>query len=146
MTFDNNVRTGKIRQHLDSDATLRSCHRKMINKSSNFILLRRNLLLTLDVLVICVTIISFILCVRSLWHGHRLCKEVRAYYSVERRTEQPLTWNELQIFYSYWYFLMIITDLMVISGTIVKVGILFKVKYLLLNHNLCTKKNHFIIR
>jgi hypothetical protein len=71
---------------------------------------------------------SFLLCIRSLWHGHRLCKEVRLYYSTERAQESSLTWKELTVFYSFWYFLMITTDLMVIPGTIVKIGILFKVR------------------
>ncbi len=81
-----------------------------------------------DGLVIFISIMSFILCIRSLWFGHRLCKEVRVYYATERAEESPLTWSELQVFYSYWYFLMIITDLMVISGTIIKIGILWKVR------------------
>lgn len=68
------------------------------------------------------------LCIRSLWTGYKLCKEVRAYYSIERIGEPPLTWQELQTFYSIWYFLMIITDLMIIPGTIIKIRILFKVK------------------
>ncbi|CAF3496141.1 unnamed protein product [Rotaria sp. Silwood1] len=128
ITFDNNARTGKIRQHLDSQAQFRTCNRKLIHQDSNFTLKRRNLLVGLDCIVLFITIISFILCIRSLWFGHRLCKEIRLYYSIARAAEKPLTWSELQIFYSYWYFLMIITDLMVIPGTIIKIGILFKVK------------------
>ncbi|CAF4799918.1 unnamed protein product, partial [Rotaria sp. Silwood2] len=100
VTFDNNARTGKIRQHLNSDAKFRT--------------------------FLFITIISFILCIRSLWFGHHLCKEIRLYYSLARTQEKPLAWSELQIFYSFWYFLMIITDLMVIPGTIIKIGILFK--------------------
>ncbi|CAF0966426.1 unnamed protein product [Rotaria sordida] len=127
ITFDNNARTGKIRQHLNSQAQFRTCNRKLIHQYSDFTLTRRNLLIVLDCVVLLITIISFILCIRSLWFGHRLCREVCLYYSIERTSEKPLTWSELQIFYSYWYFLMIITDLMVIPGTIIKIGILFKV-------------------
>ena len=70
---------------------------------------------------------SFILCIRSLWFGHKLAKEVRKYYATERTQEKPLTWGELQSFYSFWYFLMIATDLLVISGTAIKITILYKV-------------------
>jgi hypothetical protein len=45
----------------------------------------------------------------------------------ERTQEKSFTWRELQVFYSFWYFLMIITDLLVISGTGIKITILFKV-------------------
>ncbi|CAF2638960.1 unnamed protein product [Rotaria sp. Silwood2] len=128
VTFDNNARTGKIRQHLNSDAKFRTCNRKLIHQNADFTLVRRNLLIFLDCVVLFITIISFILCIRSLWFGHHLCKEIRLYYSLARTQEKPLAWSELQIFYSFWYFLMIITDLMVIPGTIIKIGILFKVK------------------
>ncbi|CAF5056581.1 unnamed protein product, partial [Rotaria sp. Silwood1] len=73
ITFDNNARTGKIRQHLDSQAQFRTCNRKLIHQDSNFTLKRRNLLVGLDCIVLFITIISFILCIRSLWFGHRLC-------------------------------------------------------------------------
>ncbi len=126
--FDNNARTGKIRQRLNSQAHFQACNAEIINQNSTSTFVRRNSLVTFDCLVLCITIISFILCIRSLWFGHKLCKEVRTYYSIERTQETPLTWSELQVFYSFWYFIMIITDLMVIPGTIIKIGILFQVR------------------
>ena len=126
--FDNNARTGKIQQRLNSHAEFRTCTRKIIDPDSRSTLARRDLFILLDCLVLLITIISFVLCVRSLWLGHKLCKEVRLYYSRERQHEPPLKWSELQIFYSIWYFLMIVTDLMVLPGTIIKIKILFKVR------------------
>ncbi|CAF2135083.1 unnamed protein product [Rotaria magnacalcarata] len=124
--FDNNVRTGKIIQHLNSEAYFRTCNQNVIQHNASFTLIHRNLLIALDSMVLFISVISFILCARSLWFGHCLCKEVRRYYSRERPDESPLTWSDIQIFYSFWYFLMIITDLLVIPGTIIKIAILFK--------------------
>ena len=125
--FDNNARTGKIQQRLNSHAQFRRCNQKIRDKHSSWTSIRRDLFIGLDCLVIFITSISFILCVRSLSYGHQLCQQVRLYYSSSRRYEPTLDWNELQVFYSYWYFLMIITDLMIISGTMIKMTILFKV-------------------
>jgi hypothetical protein len=125
--FDNNARTGKIRQRLDSRAQFRTCNRKIYDENSSWTLVRRDLFIGLDCFVLFITTISFILCLRSLWSGHKLCREVRLYYSQSRRHERPLEWSELQVFYSFWYFLMIITDLLIIPGTIIKLEILFKV-------------------
>ncbi|UJR32798.1 hypothetical protein I4U23_020260 [Adineta vaga] len=127
ITFDNNARTGKIRQHLDSQAHFRICNRQIIDHSSGWTFIRRDLFILFDSIVLLITIISFILCVRSLWYGHRLCKEIRLFYSEKRSEEKPLTWKELQVFYSFWYILMILTDLMVISGTVIKIEILCKI-------------------
>jgi hypothetical protein len=127
--FDNNARTGKIRQRLDSYAQFRTCNRKIHDENSGWTLARRDLFIGLDCLVLFITIISFILCLRSLRSGHKLCREVRLYYSQSRKRETPLGWSELQVFYSFWYFLMIVTDLMIIPGTIIKLKILFKVNF-----------------
>ena len=120
---------------LDSEGQFRTCNRKIINQNSGWTFVRRDLLVAFDCFIVFITIISFFLCLRSLWHGHRLCREVRIYYSLERQNEKPLTWNDLQIFYSYWYILMMITDLMVLPGSIIKIVILFKVRLSSLNLN-----------
>jgi len=46
---------------------------------------------------------------------------------MEKKREPKLPWRELQVFYSFWYILMIITDLLIVPGTIIKLTILFKV-------------------
>jgi hypothetical protein len=129
ITFDNNARTGKIRQHLNSHAQFRTCNRQIIDQSSRWTFVRRDLLITFDIFIVLIAIISCILCLRSIWHGHRLCQEVRQYYACERAQETSLTWNDLHVFYSLWYLLMIITDLMVIPGSLIKVTILLKVRW-----------------
>jgi hypothetical protein len=134
--FDNNARTGKIRQRLDSHAQFRTCNRTIHEKNFDWTSTGRKLFISFDCLVLLITTISFILCLRSLWSGHKLCREVRLYYSQSRRHEAPLGWSELQVFYSFWYFLMIITDLMIIPGTIIKIKILFKV-----NEKIFTEKS-----
>ena len=128
ITFDNHARTGKIRQHLNSQAHFRTCNRQIIDQKSGWTLIRRDLFVAFDCMTLLICSVSFVLCVRSLWHGHVLCVEVRRYYLLERTQEPPLAWSDIQVFYSFWYFLMISTDLMVIPGTIIKIGILFKVR------------------
>ena len=84
-------------------------------------------MLAFDYLVILITMISFILCLRSLWQGHRLCQEVRQYYAKARKQEARLKWTELQVFYSFWYFIMILTDCLLFTASIIKLEILYKV-------------------
>ena len=127
ITFDNNPRAGKIRQHLNSDGQFRTCNRRIIDQDKGWTFVRRDLLITFDFIIIAITIVSFILCLRSLWHGHQLCLEVRRYYASHRTGEKPLSWTDIKVFYSYWYILMIITDLMVLPGSVIKITILFKV-------------------
>ena len=124
--FDNDARSGKIRQRLESESIFEYCTSKDLNGNSTSANSHRNLLIFFDTLVLFVTLISFLLCVRSLYVGHKLCREVRRYFARERPQEPRFSFDELQVFYSFWYFLMIITDLMIIPGTIVKILILFK--------------------
>ena len=125
--FDNSARTGKICQRLDTDSEYRSCASKIIDADENWTLVRRDLFITLDCFVLIITIISFVLCIRSLWIRHMLCREVCHYFAMEKKREPKLPWRELQVFYSFWYILMIITDLLIVPGTIIKLTILFKV-------------------
>ena len=126
MYFDNNARTGKIRQRLNSEAHFHSCQSEIIRENSKVTNIRRDLLTSFDCFIILICLMSCVLCIRSLWKGHKLAREIRRFYAVERSNEKPFTWMELQTFYSFWYFLMILTDLLVISGTIIKIVILFQ--------------------
>ena len=63
--FDNNARTGKIRQRLDTQARFHTCNQKIIDEQSFWTLARRDLFIGLDCLVLLITVISFILCIRS---------------------------------------------------------------------------------
>ena len=126
--FDNNARTGKIRHRLNSEAHFHPCQSGIIQENSTSTTIRRDLLTSFDCFILVICLVSTGLCVRSLWRGHRLGREIRRFYAVERPTEKPFTWTELQTFYSFWYLLMILTDLLVMCGTIIKINILFKMR------------------
>lgn len=126
MYFDNNARTGKIRVRLNSEAHFHFCQSEILHGNSTFTNIRRDLLTSFDCFIILICLMSCVLCIRSLWKGHKLAREIRRFFAVERSNEKPFTWMELQTFYSFWYFLMIITDLFVICGTIIKIVILFQ--------------------
>ena len=48
ITFDNNARTGKIRQHLNCEAQFRTCNPQIIDHSTGWTLVRRDLLIIYD--------------------------------------------------------------------------------------------------
>lgn len=98
-----------------------------MNSESAWPFIGRDVLIGFDCIIVLITLTSLILCLRSVWQDHCLCREVRAYFAREKAGEPPLTWKDLHIFYSFWYILMIITDILVIPGSALKIAILFKV-------------------
>ncbi|XP_048207635.1 mucolipin-2 [Perognathus longimembris pacificus] len=130
ITFDNKAHSGKIKIYFDSDASIEEC--KALNMSGS-IQKNTQYVLLFDASVIVICLASLILCTRSIVLALRLQKKFQNVF-LKKYKQQVCDANQWE-FISGWYVLVIISDLMTIIGSILKMEI--KVKYLT-NYDLCS--------
>ncbi|XP_042534466.1 mucolipin-2 isoform X1 [Dipodomys spectabilis] len=130
ITFDNKAHSGKIKIYFDSDANIEDCRALNISgsiqKNTQYVLL-------FDASVIAICLASLILCTRSIVLALRLQKRLETFFleKYKRRVCDADQWE----FISGWYVLVIISDLMTIIGSILKMEITVKN---LTNYDLCS--------
>ncbi|XP_075413878.1 mucolipin-2 isoform X2 [Tenrec ecaudatus] len=129
ITYDNRAHSGKIKIYFDSDASIEEC--KVLNISGST---QKNTqyVLVFDAFVILICLASLVLCTRSIILALRLRKRFRHFFleKYQRRVCDADQWE----FINWWYVLVIISDLMTIIGSILKMEI--KAKNLT-NYDLC---------
>nr|XP_020039662.1 mucolipin-2 [Castor canadensis] len=130
ITFDNRAHSGKIKIYLDSDANLEECKDLNISGSTQK---NTQYVLVFDAFVIVICLASLILCTRSIVLALRLRKRFLDFFleKYKRHVCDADQWE----FISGWYVLVIISDLMTIIGSILKMEI--KAKNLT-NYDLCS--------
>eukprot|EP00069_Balaena_mysticetus_P006184 bmy_18467T0 len=128
--FDNKAHSGKIKIYFDSDANIEEC--KDLNISGS-IQKNTQYVLVFDAFVIVICLASLILCTRSIVLGLRLRKRFLDFFleKYKRCVCDADQWE----FINRWYILVIISDLMTIIGSILKMEI--KAKNLT-NYDLCS--------
>uniref|UniRef100_A0A8D0XAV8 Polycystin cation channel PKD1/PKD2 domain-containing protein n=1 Tax=Sus scrofa TaxID=9823 RepID=A0A8D0XAV8_PIG len=130
ITFDNKAHSGKIKIYFNSDANIEEC--KDLNISGS---IQRNIqyVLVFDAFVIVICLASLILCTRSIVLALRLRKRFLNFF-LEKYKRHVCNTDQWE-FVNGWYVLVIISDLMTIVGSILKMEI--KVKNLT-NYDLCS--------
>ncbi|XP_016001538.2 mucolipin-2 isoform X2 [Rousettus aegyptiacus] len=130
ITFDNKAHSGKIKIYFDSDANIEEC--KDLNISGS-VQKNTQYVLVFDAFVILICLASLILCTRSIVLALSLRKRFLNFFleKYKRRVCNADQWE----FINGWYVLVIISDLMTIIGSILKMEI--KVKNLT-NYDLCS--------
>ncbi|XP_042637625.1 mucolipin-2 [Orycteropus afer afer] len=130
ITYDNKAHSGKIKIYFDSDANIEEC--KVLNISGS-IQKNTQYVLVFDAFVIVICLASLILCTRSIVLALRLRKRFLNFFleKYKRRVCDADQWE----FINGWYILVIISDLMTIIGSILKMEI--KAKNLT-NYDLCS--------
>ncbi|XP_004639351.1 mucolipin-2 isoform X2 [Octodon degus] len=130
VVFDNKAHSGKIKVYFDSEATIEEC--KALNISGPA---QRNIpyVLVFDTFVILICLASLVLCTRSIVLALRLRKRFLDFFleKYQRHACAADRWE----FVNGWYVLVIISDLMTIVGSVLKMEI--KAKNLT-NYNLCS--------
>ncbi|XP_057564848.1 mucolipin-1 isoform X3 [Hippopotamus amphibius kiboko] len=116
ITFDNKAHSGRIPISLETQAHIQECkHPSVFGHGDN------SFRLLFDVVVILTCAFSFLLCARSLLRGFLLQNEfVRFMWRQRGRVISP--WERLE-FVNGWYILLVTSDVLTISGTIMKIGI-----------------------
>ncbi|KAF4014662.1 hypothetical protein G4228_006582, partial [Cervus hanglu yarkandensis] len=116
ITFDNKAHSGRVPISLETQAHIQECkHPSVFGHGDN------SFRLLFDVVVILTCAFSFLLCARSLLRGFLLQNEfVR--FMWRRRGRVISLWERLE-FVNGWYILLVTSDMLTISGTIMKIGI-----------------------
>ncbi|XP_066449346.1 mucolipin-1 [Eleutherodactylus coqui] len=116
ITFDNQAHSGRVKIQLDNSATIKECKDPSVyGRGDNYSRL------AFDVFVIISCVLSFILCARSILRGLKLQSEFARF--VETRHCLPVSLSDRMEFVNGWYLLLIISDILTVSGTIMKIGI-----------------------
>eukprot|EP00069_Balaena_mysticetus_P005134 bmy_17830T0 len=116
ITFDNKAHSGRIPISLETQAHIQECkHPSVFGHGDN------SFRLLFDVVVILTCAFSFLLCARSLLRGFLLQNEFVRFMRRQRGKVISL-WERLE-FVNGWYILLVTSDVLTISGTIMKIGI-----------------------
>ncbi|KAM7142415.1 mucolipin-1 isoform 3-T3 [Molossus nigricans] len=116
ITFDNKAYSGRVPISLETQAHIQECKHPSIFRHGD-----NNFRLLFDVVVILTCSLSFLLCARSLLRGFLLQNEFVGFMWQQRGRAISL-WERLE-FVNGWYILLVISDVLTISGTIMKIGI-----------------------
>ncbi|KAF0877601.1 MCLN2 protein, partial [Crocuta crocuta] len=130
ITFDNKAHSGKIKIYFGSEAKIEEC--KDLNISGS-IQKNTQYVLAFDAFVIVICLASLILCSRSIVLALRLRKRFLSFF-LEKYKRHVCSTDQWE-FINGWYVLVIISDLMTIIGSILKMEI--KAKNLT-NYDLCS--------
>ncbi|NP_001089421.1 uncharacterized protein LOC734471 [Xenopus laevis] len=114
--FDNKAHSGKVKIQLDNDATIKQCKDPSVYGRGD-----NHSRLAFDVLVILSCILSFVLCARSIIRGLLLQHEFARF--VQYRHSLTISISDRLEFVNGWYLLLIISDVLTVSGTVMKIGI-----------------------
>uniref|UniRef100_A0A4X1VNY1 Uncharacterized protein n=1 Tax=Sus scrofa TaxID=9823 RepID=A0A4X1VNY1_PIG len=116
ITFDNKAHSGRVPISLETQAHIQECkHPSVFGHGDN------SFRLLFDVVVILTCSFSFLLCARSLLRGFLLQNEFVRFIRRKRGRVVSL-WERLE-FVNGWYILLVTSDVLTISGTIMKIGI-----------------------
>ncbi|KAL1279749.1 hypothetical protein QQF64_014349, partial [Cirrhinus molitorella] len=127
--FDNHAHSGKIKISLNSDVQIKVCKDWNVSGSN----LHYRLIVIFDVVVICSCLLSLILCTRSVYNGIRLQFEYTKFSSIYYN--KRVCWSERMEFINGWYILFIISDMLTIAGSVLKICIQSKE---LTNYDVCS--------
>ncbi|XP_075402075.1 mucolipin-1 isoform X2 [Tenrec ecaudatus] len=114
--FDNKAHSGRVPISLETQAHIQECkHPNVFGHGDN------SFRLLFDVVVLLTCSLSFLLCARSLLRGFLLQNEFVG-FMWRRRGHTINLWERLE-FINGWYILLVTSDVLTISGTIMKIGI-----------------------
>ncbi|KAM4549326.1 mucolipin-3 [Odontesthes bonariensis] len=130
ITFNNQAHSGRIKVDLESDVDINECRDWEVTGAS-----AKQIYLTVlfDCLIVITCIISFALCMRSVIKGIRLMFEYNQYCSKDCGKDVP--WSDKLEFVSGWYILIIVSDMLTIIGSILKIEIQTKI---LTSYDVCS--------
>ncbi|KAG8132593.1 hypothetical protein E2320_010444 [Naja naja] len=119
ITFNNMAHSGKIKIYFDTDADIQEC--KDWNISGSLVQKNTQYILVFDGLVIVSCFASLILCTRSIILALKLQKRFVNFF-LEKYERHVCSADRLE-FINGWYILVIISDVMTIIGSIMKMEI-----------------------
>ncbi|XP_006047597.1 mucolipin-3 isoform X3 [Bubalus bubalis] len=118
ITFDNKAHSGRIKISLDNDISIRECKDWHVSGS---IQKNTHYMMIFDVFIILTCLASLILCVRSVVRGLQLQQEFVSFFLLHYKKEVSV--SDRMEFVNGWYIMIIISDILTIIGSILKMEI-----------------------
>ncbi|XP_075471758.1 mucolipin-3-like isoform X2 [Ascaphus truei] len=118
ITFDNKAHSGRIKISLDNDVSIRECTDWHVSGS---IQKNTHYMMIFDAFVILTCLSSLTLCIRSVIKGIRLQREYVRFS--HHRFRMKVSWADHMEFVNGWYILIIVSDVLSIIGSILKMEI-----------------------
>ncbi|XP_072918473.1 mucolipin-3 isoform X2 [Hemitrygon akajei] len=117
ITFDNKAHSGRIQINLDNDVSIRKCKGQHITGEAQGM----THYMIFDIIIVGICVISLILCTRSVVNGIQLQHEFAQFFLLHYNKQ--VTWSDRLEFLNGWYLLIIVSDLLTITGSILKIEI-----------------------
>ncbi|KAF4080745.1 hypothetical protein AMELA_G00174790 [Ameiurus melas] len=114
--FDNRAHSGKVKISLHNQAVIRVCRDPSVSGHKE-----NHLRVAFDVLVAIVCGLSLALCGRSILRGIILQNEFVRYF--RQSLSRSVCWGDRMEFINGWYLLLIISDVLTIVASFIKIGI-----------------------
>uniref|UniRef100_A0A5S6QE51 PKD_channel domain-containing protein n=1 Tax=Trichuris muris TaxID=70415 RepID=A0A5S6QE51_TRIMR len=121
--FDSAMHTGQVLVALSVKAEYVTCKGEM--KAPSTSRAYRLFLTTLDVFVLPTCVVSFFLCARALLSAYYLKLDTRRF--LKESTGETLGRNDELAFLNGWYILILVNDVCILLGTLLKLDLEFKV-------------------
>ncbi|XP_067892439.1 mucolipin-3 isoform X3 [Heterodontus francisci] len=118
ITFDNKAHSGRIQINLDNDVSIRDCKGWHV---AGGIQRNAHYMMIFDALIVVICLSSFILCTRSVVNGVKLQHEFVGFFLLHYN--KRVTWSDRMEFVNGWYILIIVSDLLTIIGSVLKMEI-----------------------
>ncbi|XP_074859169.1 mucolipin-3 isoform X7 [Carettochelys insculpta] len=125
IVFDNKAHSGRIKISLDNDIAIRECKDWHVSGS---IQKNTHYMMIFDAFVILTCLASLILCTRSVIKGIRLQREFVSFFQLHYKKEVSFT-DQME-FVNGWYILIIVSDVLTIVGSTLKMEIQAKFRSL----------------
>uniref|UniRef100_A0A672FRE7 Mucolipin-1-like n=1 Tax=Salarias fasciatus TaxID=181472 RepID=A0A672FRE7_SALFA len=114
--FDNKAHSGKVKIQLHNKASIKECKDPSVSGHGE------NLdRVAFDVAVALVCMLSLLLCGRSIMRGIILQQEFVRFF--RETLDRRVCWSDRFEFINGWYILLIISDILTITGSVIKIGI-----------------------
>ncbi|XP_038601311.1 mucolipin-3 isoform X2 [Tachyglossus aculeatus] len=123
--FDNKAHSGRIKISLDNDIAIKECKDWHVSGS---IQKNTHYMMIFDALVILTCLASLVLCIRSVIKGFQLQREFVNFFLFHFKKEVSV--NDQMEFVNGWYILIIVSDVLTIIGSVLKMEIQAKFRSL----------------
>ncbi|XP_069051795.1 mucolipin-1a [Lepisosteus oculatus] len=116
IVYDNKAHSGRVKISLNNEATIKECRDPSVSgHAENYTRL------AFDVIVVIVCVLSLLLCGRSILRGVLLQQEFARFF--REQLGRGVCWEDRLEFVNGWYILLVISDILIIVGSCIKIGI-----------------------
>ncbi|XP_061627664.1 mucolipin-1-like [Phyllopteryx taeniolatus] len=116
IVLDNKAHSGKVKIRLENQASIKECKDPSVSgQAQNYTRV------AFDVAVALVCTLSLLLCGRSIVRGIMLQQEFVQFF--KENLNRKVCWADRLEFINGWYILLIVSDILTITGSVIKIGI-----------------------